>query len=162
MALAAGLTALADQASKTCAHDFLRARPSQPLIDGFLYVTYVRNTGAAFGLLRNSAWLLSALSLVFLLAVIIFGATSSPLSRGTRLALAAGIGGAVSNLLDRFTRGYVIDFIDFRVWPVFNLADVAIVVGLGWLCFRLLFHGQAPGGPGGRRRSEERTDDNVP
>lgn len=162
LALAAGLTALLDQLSKSSAHVFLQGRPSLPLIDGLVHLTYTQNTGAAFGLLRDYTLLLSLLSLLFLLAIILVGANLPLSSRAMRLALGAGVGGALSNLLDRFTKGYVIDFIDFRVWPVFNLADVAIVVGLGVVCFRFAFRRAAPSSPTDRRSSPERTDNNAP
>lgn len=161
IAVAAALTALLDQASKASAQAFLQGHPSQPIIKGVLHFTYIQNTGAAFGMLRDSGFLLSAISLVFLLAVVLFGATTPLSSRGMRLALGAGIGGAVSNLIDRFTKGYVVDFIDFRVWPVFNLADIAIVLGLGLLCVRFVFRGPAATRPHGSQDTQERTDDNA-
>lgn len=54
-----------------------------------------------------------------------------------KLALALQLGGALGNLVDRVRFGYVVDFLDFHIWPVFNLADVAIVVGVGLLCWQL-------------------------
>jgi signal peptidase II len=161
IAFAAGFTALLDQMTKVAALAFLRGKPSYPLIKGVLHLTYAQNTGAAFGILRDSGLLLGVLSLLFLLVLILFGATTPLSSRGVRLALGAGLGGALSNLLDRFSRGYVIDFIDFRVWPVFNLADVAIVVGLGLLCLRLTLRRPASASPDDANPFEERTNNNV-
>jgi len=159
--LSAAVIALLDQASKVLAQALLPPRVPLPVIKRVLYLTYTENTGAAFGLFRDSRFLLTALSLLFLLVVIAFGATTSISSRGTRLALGAGIGGAVSNLIDRFTKHYVIDFIDFRVWPVFNLADVAIVVGIGWVILGYLLRHPKSTAPGDVQPPPERKDDNV-
>ena len=60
-------------------------------------------------------------------------------ARSTQVALAAILGGAVGNLLDRLRLGYVVDFLDLRVWPVFNVADSCITLGVMWLLYQLLF-----------------------
>ena len=159
--LAALVAAFLDQVSKGAAQAFLQGGPPRPIVKGFFHLTYTQNTGAAFGLFRDCGPLLSIVSLAFLLAVIVFGTTIPLSSRSTRLALGAGIGGAVSNILDRFTKGYVIDFIDFRVWPVFNLADVAIVLGIGLVCLRFAFQRPPPTVETQRDLAAERTDNNV-
>ena len=109
-----------------------------PLLPGVLHLTYVQNTGAAFGLFRGCAGLFIAL------AVVIAGWVSVELSQRPhptlgRVGLSLILGGAVGNLIDRARLGSVIDFIDLRVWPVFNLADSAITIGVGlllWLAVR--------------------------
>lgn len=104
-------------------------------IFGCLSLTYVRNTGAAFGLFADQAFLLILIAGVGLIAVLLF---YRYLSRATilgNLALGLVFGGAVGNLIDRFRLGYVTDFIDVRLWhdfhwPAFNVADSAITVGI--------------------------------
>ncbi len=135
--LVAFLIVLSDQLSKWAAHAWLEPLQSVPLIPGILHLTYVRNTGAAFGLLRGWA------SLFIVLAVLIAGWLSLELTRRhhaplNRLGLALVLGGAVGNLIDRLRIGSVIDFIDLRVWPVFNLADSAITIGVGLLIWGTL------------------------
>jgi len=95
----------------------------------FFHLTRVNNSGAAFGLLKNSGIFLIAMSWVCVLAlgaVICLKKTFFWADFAPPLILA----GALGNLADRLRYGYVIDFLDFRIWPVFNLADVSITLGL--------------------------------
>ncbi len=102
------------------------------LIPGVLSFHPARNTGIAFGLLPGSNWLLVAVSVVFLAAVAyMLYRWEAPVLQ--RLALSLALGGILGNLVDRAALGYVTDFIALDVlpfFPVFNLADAAIVVGL--------------------------------
>ena len=100
---------------------------------GVLHVTRVNNTGAAFGWLRNSSYFLIGVTVLSVLAIFGYlwssktaGKTGSKNFYGWALVL----GGALGNLYDRIHFGYVIDFLDLRVWPVFNAADAAICVGV--------------------------------
>ena len=132
------LVVLSDQLSKWAAHAWLEPLQSVSLIPGLLHLTYVRNTGAAFGLFRGWA------ALFTVLAALIAGWVSLELARRhhaplNRLGLALVLGGAVGNLMDRLRTGSVIDFIDLRVWPVFNLADSAITIGVILLVWNTLF-----------------------
>ena len=110
------------------------------VIRKFFRITLVFNTGTAFGLLKGANFLFVVLSL----AVIIFILLYTHKDRSARLNLAVPlgliVGGAVGNLLDRVRYGYVIDFIDFRVWPVFNVADSAITIGMIILAWKILFY----------------------
>ncbi len=119
-----------------------------PVIPGFFYLTHVRNTGAAFGLFSDApqVYRLSFFISVSLVAVGIIVSFFRKLSPGDRLAaLALGLilGGAIGNLIDRIFRQEVVDFLHFRLWrgyswPDFNVADSAIVVGVGLLVLELL------------------------
>ena len=119
-----------------------------PVIEGVFYLTHVRNTGAAFGLFRDAP---SAIRLTFFIgiasvAIVIIIQFLRRLAPGDRLsALALGLilGGAVGNLIDRIRLGEVVDFLHFDLWggyswPDFNVADSAIVVGVGLLVLELL------------------------
>ncbi|MBW2272199.1 MAG: signal peptidase II [Deltaproteobacteria bacterium] len=119
-----------------------------PIIGDFLYVTHVRNPGAALGMLAEGPEELRAIvfALVSILAVLVIGAFFRKLAPGDRfspLALALVLGGAVGNFVDRILRGEVIDFIHVRLWggyawPDFNLADVFIVLGVAGLALELI------------------------
>jgi len=138
-ALLALLVAGIDQTVKALVLRTLPPDASVPLIPGVLWLTNVRNTGIAFGLLSGvplAVTVLAALTVVFLVVYNEGHWQRDPLSRA-----AAGLllGGAAGNLSDRFRLGYVVDYLDLRVWPVFNLADTAVVCGgalLLWALFR--------------------------
>jgi signal peptidase II len=104
------------------------------VIPGVLQLTYTTNRGGAFGLFGNAPYLFLGATLVVCAAIVV--ASFSASNRMLALGLGMVLGGALGNLTDRIVRGSgldgrVVDFIDFRVWPVFNLADAAIVIGAG-------------------------------
>ncbi len=106
---------------------------SIPVIKGIFHITYVLNPGAAFGMLEHQRWVFILVAVTVLLVAGIF---YSKLKRESNLLqTGAGLllGGAVGNLVDRIQTGLVVDFLDFRIWPVFNIADIAICVGAGIL-----------------------------
>ena len=119
-----------------------------PVIPGFFYITHVRNTGAAFGLFADAPQLYRmiffiSVSLIAVGIIISFFRKLSPGDRLAALALGLILGGAIGNLIDRIFRQEVIDFLHFRLWrgyswPDFNVADSAIVVGVGFLMLELL------------------------
>ena len=111
-----------------------------PIVQDFLHITYIKNPGAAFGILAEKTWFFISVTIAILMIIIYFNYT---LSKGNvRLAIIFGLvaGGAVGNLFDRLQSGLVVDFIDIRaVWPyIFNLADAAIVVGMLLLAWQIL------------------------
>ena len=105
---------------------------------GWLSLTPTLNTGAAFGLLRGFGPFLAVLAVLTAAVLLVYGTKSErpPLVTG---ALGLMLGGTLSNLADRLLRGHVYDFIDLRVWPVFNLADCALTVGAALLILTVLF-----------------------
>jgi len=91
----------------------------------------VRNPGTAFGIVQTRSWLLFLVSVVIMAVVLVaLWMWGRPGSRFFRFSLGLIVGGALGNIVDRVALGEVVDFIDFRFWPVFNLADVAIVTGV--------------------------------
>lgn len=130
----------ADRLTKVLALRFLSSVPTLPVLPGIFHLTLVRNTGVAFGLLQG--WGLGvALATIGVLA----GLTVSALRQGHLRqplfpsGLGLVLGGAAGNLLDRVRTGAVIDFLDFRIWPVFNVADSCITIGailMGWTLLR--------------------------
>jgi signal peptidase II len=126
-----------DQFSKFLITKNLFLGQSIPIIKGFFHLTPVHNRGAAFGILKNQVVFLIFVSLF---AIVLIYSNLKRRDAGNkislhRVALGLILAGALGNLIDRLCYGYVIDFLDFRIWPVFNLADSAITIGavlLGW------------------------------
>jgi signal peptidase II len=145
--LAVGLIVALDQATKWIVDQGMPLHQSIPIIPGFLSLTHVRNTGAAFGMLASpspglrSAFLLlfSTLAIGLILWIWIRDRRAGTLHVS---ALAMVLGGALGNLIDRMRLGAVIDFVDVYWreyhWPAFNVADSAITVGVALLLLRLL------------------------
>jgi len=106
---------------------------SLPLIPGFVYLTHIANSGAAFGILQNHRVLFFVAAAVVISLIIYFKRTLAKNNRAINLFLGLVMGGAIGNLIDRIAVGAVTDFVDFRFWPVFNVADSAIVVGAVFL-----------------------------
>jgi signal peptidase II len=138
----AALVVAVDQVTKRLADDRLRGQRSVPVLDDVLRLTYVENRGAAFGLLQDQT---TFFVFVGILVIGVIAASYRYLPRsGFRLHLALGLqlGGAIGNLIDRIRTGYVVDFVDFGYrsnwWPVFNVADSAIVVGVALLALNAL------------------------
>jgi signal peptidase II len=128
------LVSASDQLSKLWIRSHLALWESLPITDR-LSLVYIGNTGSAFGLLANQAFLISIISIAGLLFILLFLRYLSPASTLSIVSISLVMGGAVGNLIDRLRFGYVTDFIYFRLWgnfywPAFNIADTAIVVGV--------------------------------
>lgn len=126
----AGLVIILDRVSKIYVDSTLDPGGSIPLVKGILDITYVRNSGGLFGLFADLNSLLILFVLAVILAILYYYLRARPRDRLLNLALALELGGAAGNLIDRVAYGRVIDFIDFKIWPVFNIADSAVTVGL--------------------------------
>lgn len=129
---------VADQSLKLLVESSMTLRESIPVIEGVLHLTYIENSGGAFGLLAGSQIILMLGSAVAL-AVVAWMLLSQPPTRVMVLGGGLVLGGAAGNLLDRVASGGVTDYLDLRVWPIFNLADVAIVCGVALLVLGTLF-----------------------
>jgi signal peptidase II len=128
----AALIIAADQFSKHLVVSLMQTGQSLALIENFLYITYVRNPGAAFGMLPYQTIFFVIITVVVVAFILYYYRILSSDHRLLRFALALQLGGAIGNLIDRVRTGYVVDFIDFKIWPpVFNIADSAIVIGIG-------------------------------
>ena len=130
-AVAAG-TYVLDRVTKVIVERTLAGEPPMRIIPGVLNLNFTTNSGGAFGLGRSAPLVFAAATVVVVIAI---GIASSRLSRASAaLALGLILGGALGNLTDRALHGSgfsgsVTDFIDFQIWPVFNVADSAIVIG---------------------------------
>lgn len=146
-----GSVIVTDQLSKLHVMQTMRLHESIPIIPNLFSFTYIRNPGAAFGLLAGSS---NAFRMVFFGLTSIFALVllSTILYRMPerewmgRLSVAAILGGAVGNLIDRLRFGEVIDFLDVYIdnyhWPAFNVADSAITVGVIFLIIHFMFEKQ--------------------
>ncbi len=127
---------IVDQSSKYAVDHNMDPGESIPVFDEIMEITYIRNTGAALGIFsgRRALLLFIQLAVIILLGIIYY--RYIPTNAGTRFFMILILAGAVGNFLDRLRYGYVIDFINLRFWPVFNFADMIIVIGcLGLVYF---------------------------
>lgn len=136
------VTILFDQVTKIQVMQAMRLHESIPIIPNFFSLTYIRNPGAAFGLLASSSngFRLIFFAVTSLFALALLGMIFFRLPQDDwvgQLSIAGILGGAIGNLLDRIRYGEVIDFLDFYIdryhWPAFNVADAAITVGVFFL-----------------------------
>ncbi|HXH09848.1 MAG TPA: signal peptidase II [Alphaproteobacteria bacterium] len=143
-----GIIVFCDQLSKLYVDAVMLPHQSIAVIENYFSITYVRNPGGAFGLLgqvdrRVMRPLLLGLSAVAIVVLMLFYRTTPQDRLLPRLAFSLILGGAVGNLIDRLRFDEVIDFLDVHWyqyhWPAFNVADAAITIGVGLLCWELLF-----------------------
>ena len=127
-----------DQMTKWLIMSDMTLGMSIPVLPGIFHITYIQNPGAAFGILAQQRWLFLAVGFLFVGGAILFYRHLRRESRWLQWGTALLLGGAVGNLIDRLLWGSVVDFLDFRVWPIFNIADVSIVVGVGCMMYALL------------------------
>ncbi|HTZ11923.1 MAG TPA: signal peptidase II [Candidatus Margulisiibacteriota bacterium] len=135
--IAASITFALDQLTKYFINNRFSLHESLPIIKGVFHLTLVHNRGAAFGLLQNQIPFL-ILTSIFAIYLIYSNLKAGKHGKIYSLALGLILAGAAGNLIDRIFLGYVIDFLDFRIWPVFNLADSAITVGAGLLGYSII------------------------
>ena len=135
---------LLDQITKILALQHLAPVGSLPLWENVLHLTYVENTGAAFGMLKDHRWVFLVISTVALGGMIVYmflNKTKHPLET---TAVAFIVGGGIGNMIDRLARGFVVDFVDVKCIPhwnyIFNVADIFVCVGCGlFILYVLLF-----------------------
>jgi signal peptidase II len=133
---------IADRVSKVLCQKYLQPLGTVPIIKGVFHFTYVENTGAAFGILQDKNWLFIPAVILISVAIVYLIWTLKQGSKLIKAALALILGGALGNLIDRVFLGYVVDFLDFRVWPVFNIADSCVVVGAVLLGYLVVIKGE--------------------
>lgn len=134
---AAALVFLLDQLTKSLAVHYLLPLGSVRL-GGFLHLTYVENRGAAFGVLQNQTLFFVIVGLVVVGGLALSYRYLPEVSPLLNVCLGLQLGGALGNLADRLRQGYVVDFVDLTWWPVFNVADSAIVLGVCVMAYYLV------------------------
>lgn len=135
---AATLVFALDRLTKIVVVNTLASGQSVKIVPGVLNLTLVFNNGTAFSLLKGQNTALSAVSALVIAFIVIYTITHRDLSIIVSSAVGLILGGALGNLLDRLKFGSVIDFIDLRVWPVFNIADSSITIGMVLLAWAIL------------------------
>ncbi|MFQ5812388.1 MAG: signal peptidase II [Anaerolineae bacterium] len=139
------LTLVIDRISKWVVMASLRPGESwNPVaaLERWVSLTYVTNTGAAFGLFPDHGVIFMVIAVVVIAAIIFYYRYLPGDQWLVQISLGLQLGGALGNLVDRLRYGHVIDFIDFKVWPVFNVADSSLFIGVVILAFYLLRHGE--------------------
>lgn len=141
---AVALAALAaDQLTKAVVSDNLALDEGIQVVGPFS-IHHVQNSGIAFGLFSSATAIVIVLTAVAVVWMLVFFARSGARHPLLPAALGLVIGGSVSNLIDRIRLGHVTDFLDFKYWPAFNLADSFIVIGVVMLFVVLLFSDREP------------------
>lgn len=138
------ISLLLDIGSKFLVSRIFILNESKTIIDNFLNITYVRNTGAAWSILDDNTWIVTVISLLIIIGIIYYVYRNRVSKKILKIGYGLILGGAIGNFIDRIVYGYVIDFIDIDIfgwnYPIFNLADVFIVVGVilvmidAWRC----------------------------
>ena len=134
----AALVVLLDQLTKNIVVAMMAEGQSIPIIPNIFHLTYILNPGAAFGMFAHNRTFFICVALLVLIIVWWFRKEILAEPLCVRAGTALFIGGAVGNLIDRAENGMVVDFFDFRIWPIFNVADIAICVGVGFIIWNLI------------------------
>lgn len=127
---------------------FLDVNTKITIIPNFFYITYVQNDGAAWSILSGNRLLLIMIGIICLFLVYFFLIRNKQISKFEQVNYVLLLSGIMGNLCDRIIRGYVIDYLDFKIFnyyfPIFNLADIFIVIGTGLIIISL-FKGEKDG-----------------
>lgn len=125
---------IVDQISKIITVKLIEINKGIEIIKNFFYLTYTHNTGAAFSILTGQRILLILIATIILIILFNYIRKNKVKEKIDILAFSLIIGGSFGNLIDRIVRGYVVDFLDFKIFgynfPIFNLADTFIVIGV--------------------------------
>ena len=128
------LLVVIDQAVKILVISKMALQQSIQVINNFFNITYVRNTGAAWSILSGNVLLLIIVSIVALIGIYYYLIRDKKLNRIDIISYSMLIGGIIGNLIDRVIHGYVIDYLDFKIFnynfPIFNIADTLIVISI--------------------------------
>lgn len=132
---------IADILTKRAAVNNLMDISSIPIIDGVFHLTYVENSGVAFGMLRDKRIVFVTMSVIILVVLGIYFYKTCSRDAWLKLGTALIFSGSIGNMIERITKGFVVDFLDFRLinFPVFNIADMAVCIGAAALVVHFLF-----------------------
>lgn len=132
------LVIILDQLSKYYVVHHFELGESVPVIQNIFHWTYILNPGAAFGMFEGQRWIFVLIAVCVLFAMAHFKDEIMASDWWTHYGVALFVGGALGNVIDRVRQGLVIDFFDFRIWPIFNVADIAICCGVGMIIWSIL------------------------
>jgi len=137
------LILLVDQLSKLYIDRTMIIGDTRAIIDGVLSLSYVHNRGAAFGIMQGQSWFFLIMAAIVIIVLVFFNVKYSP-ERWLQYATGLIVGGSLGNMIDRWFNGAVRDFLSVGWWPVFNVADMAIVCGGALLMLYILLNDITP------------------
>lgn len=121
---------LIDQITKFLIKINFQLNQSLPLIKNIFHLTYIRNFGAGFGILQQQKWILIFISIIVIGVIFYYLDRIKDKEKFLQVIVGLVLGGTIGNLIDRVAYGFVVDFLDFRIWPVFNFADSFVTIGV--------------------------------
>ena len=133
---------VADQAVKHLIRTTMVEGQSIPIIQNIFHITYIENPGAAFGILADQRILFLVLTAMIVGVMVYLYISLRNKKSLTAISLGIVVSGAIGNFIDRFLQGTVTDFLDFRIWPIFNIADICICVGIALICYFVIIKGE--------------------
>jgi signal peptidase II len=137
---------IVDHLTKGLVVKYMELGENIPLIENFLYLTSHRNRGAAWGILQGQMWFFYIVTIIVVVGLIVFINRIKQQEKLMGLALALMLGGAIGNFIDRLFRKEVVDFINTYIFtydfPIFNIADLALVIGVGLFFIHTLLEGK--------------------
>lgn len=129
-----------DQGTKWFVRTGMDLNSTIPVIEGIFSLTYIQNTGAAFSILQGKTLFLAGMQILVIVTIFIYATVKRKSLHWTLMtSLAMIVGGGIGNLIDRMVHGYVVDFFDVHFWPIFNVADISVCVGCGFLVLYVFF-----------------------
>lgn len=157
------LAVVLDQVTKILAVKYLMPVDTVPIIKSVLHLTYLENTGAAFGSLKNTRWVFLAVSTFAIIALVFYMFRFKPKNRVLSAGLAFIIGGGIGNMIDRIAKGYVVDFVDFRLinFAVFNVADSFVCVGAALVIIYIFFFAEKEDKNAKNEKKESKNEENT-
>ena len=128
--LTALIVVLIDQISKYLVRINFELNQSIPIINNIFHLTYTTNSGAGFGILQQQKFLLTLISIIVIGFIFYYLPRIKEKEKLLQFLVGFVLGGTIGNLIDRIAYSYVIDFLDFQVWPIFNFADSFVTIGV--------------------------------
>ena len=128
--LTALIVVLIDQISKYLIRTNFELSQSSPIINTIFHLTHITNSGAGFGILQQQKFLLILISLIVIGFILYYLPRIKEKEKLLQFLVGFVLGGTIGNLIDRVAYGYVIDFFDFQIWPIFNFADSFVTIGI--------------------------------
>ena len=124
------IVVLVDQITKFLIKINFELNQALPIIKSIFHLTYIQNTGAGFGILKSQTLILIFISLIVIGVILYYISSIKEKEKLLQILVGFVLGGTIGNLIDRLTYGFVIDFLDFQIWPIFNAADSFVTMGV--------------------------------
>lgn len=124
------IVVLIDQITKLLIKTNFQLNQGIPLVKDVFHLRYIRNFGAGFGIMQQQTWILIFISITVIGVILYYLDRIKDKEVLLQFLVGFVLGGTIGNLIDRIAYGYVIDFLDFRIWPVFNFADSFVTIGI--------------------------------